>query len=456
MTAPLSSSLRPSRALPSKVRAHGVAAFIPALDVRLAVALTAGIVGAIGSAGCSEDRGEANDTLGSGTSATATASGTTGTGTGSTSLSTSSTDTSSTLPTSSGSSDTMTRFDVTMSGSTSATSGADDGSNVKGCKGIDFLFVIDNSGSMAEEQSALIGAFPGFAQAMADKVAETDANNFHIMVVDSDAASVAIDPGCTFACFLPDPVTGLPPEICPLTGEFCVKSNPFCQASCDLNPQAVCCTQADPMGGGCIGQEIACEELSGCAMGDCSCELGGGKLVDSDNISCGVTGGQSYIQAGQPDLPGTFACLANVGTSGSGSELMMQAMTTAVGPLAGPGQCNDTFLRSDAILVVTFITDEEDVGSAGDPNSWKQTLVAAKGGDENAVVVLGLIGVNDAQNSACVGNNAEAAPRLESFARSFPAGIVGSVCGSQQYYVDFFQQAVNTISSSCDDFIPPG
>ena len=55
------------------------------------------------------------------------------------------------------------------------------------------------------------------------------------------------------------------------------------------------------------------------------------------------------------------------------------------------GGCNEGFLRDDAILVVTFITDEEDTGSAGNPDSWKQTLVDAKGGNEEAIVVLGLV-----------------------------------------------------------------
>jgi hypothetical protein len=379
-----------------------------------------------------------SDPSGGSTDPSGTASGT---ATASTTASTSATTTATT----------GTRFDVGAT-DTAVTASAGETSSSQGCKGIDFLFVIDNSGSMGEEQAALVGAFQGFVDAITAKAAETGADSFRIMVVDSDAASFSeIDPGCLFAC------TILGSEVCPLTGELCVKSNPFCIAACDLNPNNTCCTRADPMMPGvCVGQVVTCASLSGCGTTDCSCQLGGGKTVDQDNDPCGVIGGEPFIQPGQPNLAQTFSCLANVGTSGSGSELVMQAMTSAVGPLAANGQCNDSFLRDDAILVVTYITDEEDGGSAGDPNSWKQTLVAAKGGDESAVVTLGLIGVDDTANPSCTSTSAQPAPRLQQFGSSFQNGLVGSVCGSQQYYNDFFQQAVDLIDTTCDDFVPPG
>ena len=45
---------------------------------------------------------------------------------------------------------------------------------------------------------------------------------------------------------------------------------------------------------------------------------------------------------------------------GDGSERPMEAMIAAVSTLNVPGQCNEGFLRKDALLVVTFITDEEE------------------------------------------------------------------------------------------------
>ncbi|MCA9690839.1 MAG: hypothetical protein KC636_14625, partial [Myxococcales bacterium] len=52
------------------------------------------------------------------------------------------------------------KFDIGMestSGSTSDTEGEGEG-----CKKVDLLFVIDNSGSMEDEQVNLINSFPGF------------------------------------------------------------------------------------------------------------------------------------------------------------------------------------------------------------------------------------------------------------------------------------------------------
>jgi len=52
-----------------------------------------------------------------------------------------------------------------------------------GCNKIDFLFVIDNSLSMLQEQSNLTASFPGFMQVVGETVQATD---HHVMVIDTD------------------------------------------------------------------------------------------------------------------------------------------------------------------------------------------------------------------------------------------------------------------------------
>lgn len=81
-----------------------------------------------------------------------------------------------------------------------------------------------------------------------------------------------------------------------------------------------------------------------------------------------------------PDLAGAFECAALVGAGGDGNERPMDAMIQAVGPLNQAGECNAGFIRDDAILVVTFITDESEDESGGTPASWKQALLDAKSG----------------------------------------------------------------------------
>jgi hypothetical protein len=179
---------------------------------------------------------------------------------------------------------------------------------------------------------------------------------------------------------------------------------------------------------------------------------------------CAFSTGARYMDANEPDLPGAFACAAKVGTGSSAdTEQPMDAMVAAVSAQGDAATCNDGFLRDDAILVVTFITDEDDAatdGSGGTVAGWKQALVSAKGGDESAIVVLGLFGDNDQPGAICppfdpdAASGAEPSPRLREFVESFgDHGVAGSVCAAS--YQEFFLDAVGIIDTTCDEFEPP-
>jgi hypothetical protein len=62
-----------------------------------------------------------------------------------------------------------------------------DAAIIEGCKAVDFLFVIDNSGSMGLQQTQLLNSFPGFIQAIEDTLDTVD--TLHLGVVTSDAYS---------------------------------------------------------------------------------------------------------------------------------------------------------------------------------------------------------------------------------------------------------------------------
>ncbi len=62
------------------------------------------------------------------------------------------------------------------------------------CPGVDLLFVVDDSYSMADEQANLVGSFPGFLQGIQDLVAP--GRNVHVGVVTTDAYAFN-EPGCT-------------------------------------------------------------------------------------------------------------------------------------------------------------------------------------------------------------------------------------------------------------------
>jgi hypothetical protein len=178
---------------------------------------------------------------------------------------------------------------------------------------------------------------------------------------------------------------------------------------------------------------------------------------------CAFSTGARYMDANEPDLPASFACAAKVGTGSSAdTEQPMDAMVAAVSSQGDAATCNDGFLRDDAILVVTFITDEDDdpTDSTGSPDGWHTAIAQAKQGDDGAVVVLGLFGDNDQPDGICeplsidFSTGAEPAPRLREFLGTWgERGLFGSVCATD--YAPFFTSAVDTIGKACDDFVPP-
>ncbi|MCA9688513.1 MAG: hypothetical protein KC636_02820, partial [Myxococcales bacterium] len=273
------------------------------------------------------------------------------------------------------------------------------GTDSKGCTKVDFLFVIDNSGSMVDEQAQLIASFPGFIDTITSTLAASD---FHIMTVGTD------------------------------NGENTGLAGNCGNGVCNCTPAPTCCQAA------CVGNITSCQGFScdDLPITACSFEYGSGRIYGADGALCGLPDGQSFMTSAQPDLEATFECIANIGTYGSGKEKPMLASSEAISPTTvGPGGCNEGFLRDDAILVLTFITDEEDDpndnGSPGDPADWYATILARKGDDPGAVVVLGLVGDSNLPGGLCPVDvdpqmdGADPAPRLQSFVDMFEGGVIG-------------------------------
>jgi hypothetical protein len=280
------------------------------------------------------------------------------------------------------------------------------GGEMMGCEKIDFLFVIDSSGSMADNQANLIASFPGFVEAMTQNV---PANDWHVMVIDTDGQWSGTD--CANAC--------MALGTCPDVPEF----------PCDTPPPSFC-------------------DIS----------LGAGAIAPwgeaASNQDCALAGGERYIQQAELDLLDAFSCVAKVGIDGSDFERPMDAMVRAVGPeQVEPGGCNQGFVRDDAILVVTIITDEPDVHSVGDPADWADALIDAKLGNPEAIVVLGILPDGDLQPPVCE-NEPVAAGAMSEFLQLFEANGRASVCEAD--YSPFFVDAVALIGETCDEFVPIG
>lgn len=290
----------------------------------------------------------------------------------------------------------------------------------KGCKGIDFLVVIDNSGSMKDEQENLIASFPGFLKTIRGAV-QANQSSFNILVTDTDADG--------------------------------------CESTCKANPH-----------GYCHSQRKHCSEVDLSEPRSCDATLGAGRRTNGKGEDCGLPAGRRFLASNDSDEAEAFRCLGNQGTRGSGNERIMGATLSAISQgLLSKGGCNEGFLRKDAILVVLFVTDEEDGGpnkrrgrrgSDGEPAQWHQKLIEAKGGDKKGVVVVGLYGDIGKKDAICeemrsggiVG--AQESPRLSEFVGLFGKhGRSGSVCSAD--YNPFLQDIVPLISNSCDDFEPP-
>jgi hypothetical protein len=189
----------------------------------------------------------------------------------------------------------------------------------------------------------------------------------------------------------------------------------------------------------------------------CSGKLGAGMRMGSEGQDCGIEGNQRFLKDGQPHLADTFACLAQVGTFGNADEHPIDALLAATGAASNRlDDCNEGFLRDDAVLVVTLITDEEDDLSKGNPTGWKLALRDIKGGNEKAIVMLGLIGDNQVSGGLpggpCDALSGSSSPRLQRFVESFEYGSLGSVCAPD--YSQFFADAVRPIETACETFTP--
>lgn len=198
----------------------------------------------------------------------------------------------------------------------------------------------------------------------------------------------------------------------------------------------------------------------GIQLGAAECEdvLGAGKRTSSGDTDCGLPGGERFITSAQPELDTTFDCVADVGAFGDFGEHTMDALLQAVSPeLNAPEGCNAGFLRSDAILVAVVVTDEDDQLSSGDAAVWHQALLDAKRGNEDAVVVLGLVGDNNIDGGLpggpCSLVGADGTPELQRFVQLNRHHALASVCAAN--YQPFFEESTSIVDAACSAFVAP-
>lgn len=261
------------------------------------------------------------------------------------------------------------------------------------CQKMDLVFVIDDSGSMAEEQDNLAANFPQFAQVLDTYEVEPG------ILLDYRVAITTTGRDVTYTQVVAVP--GFPPMNFTLTEE---------------------------------GDDGAFRQ------------------------SCGMT--RPWLERTDPDMAATFACAADVGTSGPGLEMQLYASELAFSGING-GATAGGFLRDDALLAIVYLTDEDDC-SRRDNNftydamgpctevplasftGFFDDLKGARGRWATAVIA----GPTDCTSEF---GEAAAAPRLQGFVTEVGANAVfSSIC--EGTLAPALQAALDTFQAACETF----
>jgi len=285
-----------------------------------------------------------------------------------------------------------------------------------GCKGkVDLLFLIARTGTMVTEQAQLLASFPGFVDTIEEKLEGFDV---HIMAANPDGT--------------------WPGDVCEHAEWGCKMNAPNC---------------------GPLAEDYVCSEYALLST-PCDKELGAGLIFNAGgyaaNKQCNLYGGNRYIVSGEPNMADAFECIAKVGASG-GSGPWGEALVAALSyNLNKPDGCNAGFLREDALLVVTFISDKYDNHSLTWPYQWYDKILAAKK-DPSAVVMLGVVPQHpkegEEEKPGCTYHAwGEPNGKIRDLIDMFPYKAYGDTCAPS--YAPFFDEAVGMIGEACGSFIP--
>jgi len=177
---------------------------------------------------------------------------------------------------------------------------------------------------------------------------------------------------------------------------------------------------------------------------------------------CDMT--RRWVEPGDPNVADTFACAAQVGTSGPADEMPLASLKLALDDRIADGT-NAGFLRDDALLAIVILTDEDDCSyeqsvslgfteslcsSQMEPVSSYSDFLTNLTGDAGRWAVATIAGPTDCSSE--FGNAAEAT-RLKDFTNIAGAnGVFSSICDGD--LAAALQTALETFDTACNDFPP--
>lgn len=264
---------------------------------------------------------------------------------------------------------------------------------VKGpCGKVDFLFVIDNSGSMSEEQVALVASFPGFIAAIQSTLESVEEYNVGVITTDAYFANTAV-PGCA------------------VLGGLVTRTGGFSSSNMACGPYDA--------GNAYMTQDDDLDVAFSCAA-----QVG----IEGDGYELPM---QALIIATDPDDPLADPGACNEGFIRDDALLVIVIITDEND---GP-------------------TDPEGAPSPGTAMDWYDAVVANKDDIPENVVVVSL--VNSAGGPCPPFDPVYDGVHIVEFTEMFGKnGLVGGIC--ELDYSPVFTDAVAIIDTACENFMPPG
>ena len=268
-----------------------------------------------------------------------------------------------------------------------------------GCSAVDFLFVVDSSGSMYAHQQNLIANFGTFIDGIESTLDDVD--TYHVGVVTSDAYEWN-DPACGEIGELVVQ-TRLPDGSAPVCGPYGGGRNYMTDGE-DLEDAFSCAAQVGIHGDTCERpMEALVRAVDGTHAEPGGCNEG---FLREDSLLVVVILTDEWDGPDEPELP----------------------------------YCQP---------------------SAGSPNEWFDAVVEARGGIESNIAVLSLVnweespGAGPCPPCGSIGCDPVYDTRhVQTFTEMFTHGFMGGLCVED--YGDYFAEAVDVVESACSSYTPVG
>lgn len=184
--------------------------------------------------------------------------------------------------------------------------------------------------------------------------------------------------------------------------------------------------------------------------------------------ACAYSTGKNYMSSTSPDLAAEFSCATGLpfmaGWSGGddtcddGLDDDEQPAYTAATVVSPPfvDDANQGFMRSDAVLMVVAITDEDEaLVDAADAQAIYDKLVAAKGGNVDAIAFMGVAGGSDCDGPYGSANDASAAQAVAALFEAEGRGMFWDLCQGE-LEAGFATFIETVVDSTCMTFVPVG